>query len=175
MRAALPAAHWARSQARCPHGDINLLTILPAANEPWPAGERCRWTVATCLCDFGTLAINIGDMACRPASCHPSTCIRVLNPTGDSARRSRVSLPPLRTTMWCCLSANTAGSQARDACASSVWEVLNKSSASTPDAPPKLAEGAPCKWLRGLLCGRALSAGMLLSLKRHGGAWRCAG
>jgi isopenicillin N synthase-like dioxygenase len=76
------------------HGDINLLTILPAANEPGlqVKGADGQWRDVPC--DFGTLAINIGDMLEEASrGYYPSTLHQVLNPTGESARRSRVSLP----------------------------------------------------------------------------------
>jgi isopenicillin N synthase-like dioxygenase len=45
-------------------------------------------------CDFGLLIVNIGDML-QEASGHyyPSTVHRVLNPTGEGATKSRISLP----------------------------------------------------------------------------------
>ena len=76
------------------HGDINLLTILPAANEPGlqVKGTDDQWRDVPC--DFGTLAINIGDMLEEASQgYYPSTLHRVLNPVGESAKRSRVSLP----------------------------------------------------------------------------------
>lgn len=76
------------------HGDINLLTILPASNEPGlqVMGTDQQWRDVPC--DFGSLAINIGDMLQEASrGYYPSTQHRVLNPVGDSARRSRVSLP----------------------------------------------------------------------------------
>ncbi|MFN7665741.1 MAG: 2OG-Fe(II) oxygenase family protein [Inhella sp.] len=76
------------------HGDINLLTILPAANEPGLQiqGTDQQWRDVPC--DFGTLAINIGDMLEEASQgYYPSTLHRVLNPTGEGAKRSRVSLP----------------------------------------------------------------------------------
>lgn len=76
------------------HGDINLLTILPAANEPGLQiqGTDHQWRDVPC--DFGTLAINIGDMLEEASQgYYPSTLHRVLNPTGEGAKRSRVSLP----------------------------------------------------------------------------------
>ncbi|MBN8503525.1 MAG: isopenicillin N synthase family oxygenase [Burkholderiales bacterium] len=76
------------------HGDINLLTILPAANEPGlqVKGTDGQWRDVPC--DFGTLAINIGDMLEEASrGYYPSTLHQVLNPTGESAKRSRVSLP----------------------------------------------------------------------------------
>ena len=76
------------------HGDINLLTILPAATEPGlqVLGKDNDWHDVPC--DFGLLIVNIGDML-QEASGHyyPSTVHRVLNPTGAGARKSRVSLP----------------------------------------------------------------------------------
>ena len=45
-------------------------------------------------CDFGLLIVNIGDMLQEASGHHyPSTVHRVLNPTGDAARKSRISLP----------------------------------------------------------------------------------
>ncbi|MBV8380103.1 MAG: isopenicillin N synthase family oxygenase [Pelomonas sp.] len=76
------------------HGDINLLTILPAANEPGlqVQGKDGSWHDVPC--DFGTLTINIGDMLQEASQgYYPSTQHRVMNPSGDGAKRSRVSLP----------------------------------------------------------------------------------
>ncbi len=76
------------------HGDINLLTILPAATEPGlqVLGKDNDWHDVPC--DFGVLIVNIGDML-QEASGHyyPSTVHRVLNPSGAGARKSRISLP----------------------------------------------------------------------------------
>lgn len=76
------------------HGDINLLTILPAANEPGlqVQGKDGAWHDVPC--DFGTLTINIGDMLQEASEgYYPSTQHRVVNPTGEGAKKSRVSLP----------------------------------------------------------------------------------
>lgn len=76
------------------HGDINLLTILPASNEPGlqVMGTDKKWRDVPC--DFGSLAINIGDMLQEASrGYYPSTLHQVLNPVGESAKRSRVSLP----------------------------------------------------------------------------------
>jgi isopenicillin N synthase-like dioxygenase len=76
------------------HGDINLLTILPAATEPGlqVLGKDDIWHDVPC--DFGLLIVNIGDML-DEASDHyyPSTVHRVLNPTGEGRLKSRISLP----------------------------------------------------------------------------------
>ena len=77
------------------HGDINLLTILPAATEPGlqVLGKDHAWHDVPC--DFGLLIVNIGDML-QEASGHyyPSTVHRVLNPTGGGARTA------LGTARW---------------------------------------------------------------------------
>jgi isopenicillin N synthase-like dioxygenase len=76
------------------HGDINLLTLLPAANEPGlqVLGKDGDWIDVPC--DFGLLIVNIGDMLAE-ASGHyyPSTVHRVLNPTGAGRFKSRISMP----------------------------------------------------------------------------------
>jgi isopenicillin N synthase-like dioxygenase len=76
------------------HGDINLLTILPAATEPGlqVLGKDGLWTDVPC--DFGLLIVNIGDMLEEASGgYYPSTVHRVLNPTGAAANKSRISLP----------------------------------------------------------------------------------
>ncbi len=76
------------------HGDINLLTILPAASEPGlqVLGKDQQWHDVPC--DFGLLIVNIGDMLQEASGgFYPSTVHRVLNPTGAAATRSRLSLP----------------------------------------------------------------------------------
>lgn len=76
------------------HGDINLLTILPAANEPGLQVQGMDGAWFDVPCDFGMLIINIGDMLEEASQgYYPSTQHRVVNPTGDGATRSRVSLP----------------------------------------------------------------------------------
>ena len=76
------------------HGDINLLTLLPAATEPGlqVLGKDHAWHDVPC--DFGLLIVNIGDML-QEASGHyyPSTVHRVLNPTGEARFKPRISLP----------------------------------------------------------------------------------
>ncbi|UDF34942.1 UNVERIFIED_ORG: hypothetical protein LHJ69_20640 [Shinella sp. XGS7] len=84
----------AGSLRAAPHGDINLLTILPAANEPGlqVLSKDGQWLDVPS--DFGMLIINIGDMLQEASQgYYPSTQHRVVNPTGEGARKSRVSLP----------------------------------------------------------------------------------
>ena len=76
------------------HGDINLLTILPAATEPGlqVLGKDKVWHDVPC--DFGLLIVNIGDMLQEASGrYYPSTVHRVLNPTGLAAKKSRISMP----------------------------------------------------------------------------------
>lgn len=76
------------------HEDINLITLLPAANEP---GLQVKATDGSWLdvpCDFGNLIVNIGDMLQEASGHHfPSTTHRVINPEGIDVSKSRISLP----------------------------------------------------------------------------------
>ncbi|MDD7804572.1 MAG: 2OG-Fe(II) oxygenase family protein [Endozoicomonas sp. (ex Botrylloides leachii)] len=76
------------------HEDINLLTVLPAANEPGLQVKLKNGEWLDVPCEFGTLIINTGDML-QEASGHyfPSTTHRVINPDGGKIERSRMSLP----------------------------------------------------------------------------------
>lgn len=76
------------------HGDINLLTVLPAATQAGlqVLGKDNAWHDVPC--DFGMLIVNIGDMLDEASQgYYPSTIHRVLNPTGEEAKKSRISLP----------------------------------------------------------------------------------
>ena len=76
------------------HGDINLLTILPAASEPGlqVLGKDQQWHDVPC--DFGLLIVNNGDMLQEASGgFYPSTVHRVLNPVGEARTKSRLSLP----------------------------------------------------------------------------------
>lgn len=76
------------------HEDINLLTILPAANEPGLQVKSQTGEWLDVPADFGHLIINIGDMLQEASGGYfPSTSHRVVNPTGESAKKSRISLP----------------------------------------------------------------------------------
>lgn len=76
------------------HEDINLLTILPAANEPGLQVKLNDGTWSDVPCDFGSLVINIGDMLQEVTGGYfPSTSHRVINPTGKGTSKSRISLP----------------------------------------------------------------------------------
>ena len=76
------------------HEDINLLTVLPASNEPGLQVRDVDGNWHDVPCDFGSIAINSGDMLhLASGGYYPSTTHRVMNPTGESAARSRLSLP----------------------------------------------------------------------------------
>lgn len=80
-----------RAQA---HEDINLLTILPAANEPGLQVLSKDNTWLDVPCDFGNLIINTGDMLQEASGgFYPSTTHRVINPDGSASQNSRISLP----------------------------------------------------------------------------------
>lgn len=76
------------------HEDINLLTVLPAANEPGleVCGADGAWQAVPC--DPGQLIINVGDMLQEVSQGYfPSTTHRVVNPRGEARYHSRLSLP----------------------------------------------------------------------------------
>jgi isopenicillin N synthase-like dioxygenase len=76
------------------HEDINLLTILPAANEPGLQVKGVEDSWIDVPCDFGNLIVNIGDMLQEASGGYfPSTTHRVINPEGADQTKSRISLP----------------------------------------------------------------------------------
>jgi len=76
------------------HEDINLLTVLPASNEPGLQVRDVHGNWHDVPTDFGSIAINCGDMLqLASGGYYPSTTHQVTNPTGESARRSRISMP----------------------------------------------------------------------------------
>lgn len=76
------------------HEDINLLTLLPAANEPGLQVKQRDGSWLDVPCDFGNLIINIGDMLQEASGGYfPSTTHRVINPDGHDSSKARISLP----------------------------------------------------------------------------------
>ena len=76
------------------HEDINLLTILPAANEPGLQVKLRDGSWLDVPCDTGYLIVNIGDMLQEASAGYfPSTTHRVLAPTPERRHKSRLSLP----------------------------------------------------------------------------------
>lgn len=76
------------------HGDINLLTVLPAANQGGLQVQKKDGTWFDVPGDFGCLVVNIGDMLQEASGGYfPSTIHRVINPEGADRSKSRISLP----------------------------------------------------------------------------------
>lgn len=76
------------------HEDINLITVLPAANEPGLQVKAKDGTWLDVPSDFGNIIINIGDMLQEASGGYfPSTSHRVINPEGTDKTKSRISLP----------------------------------------------------------------------------------
>lgn len=76
------------------HEDINLLTVLPASDQPGLQllGADGEWFPVPC--DPGSLAINGGEMLDLATEGYfPATTHRVVNPVGEAARVPRMSLP----------------------------------------------------------------------------------
>lgn len=82
------------SMRAAPHEDINLLTVLPAADAPGlqVLGRDGSWiNVAD---DAGTITINAGDMLqLITGGAVRSATHRVINPSGPDASASRLSTP----------------------------------------------------------------------------------
>ncbi|MBX2887007.1 MAG: hypothetical protein KTR32_44075 [Granulosicoccus sp.] len=76
------------------HEDINLLTVLPASNEPGLQVKSAEDQWLDVPCDFGNLIINTGDMLQEASQAYyPSTTHRVINPDGKRRSQARISLP----------------------------------------------------------------------------------
>ena len=76
------------------HEDINMLTVLPAANEPGLQVLTQDGSWLDVPSDFGNIIINIGDMLQEASGGYfPSTTHRVINPEGADMTKARVSLP----------------------------------------------------------------------------------
>ncbi len=76
------------------HKDINLLTVLPSSNEPGLEllGADGNWYAVPC--DPSSLAVNAGEMLeLASGGYYPATIHRVVNPTGDGAKRARMAAP----------------------------------------------------------------------------------
>ena len=76
------------------HEDINILTILPAANQPGLEVRDNAGIWHAVPCDPGTLVVNCGDMLSEATNdYYPSTTHRVVNPGDGIANVSRISIP----------------------------------------------------------------------------------
>jgi isopenicillin N synthase-like dioxygenase len=76
------------------HGDINLITLLPAATTPGLQAQDVNGNWHSIPCDTGDIIVNAGDMLeLATGGYFKSTTHRVINPTGDEAKKSRYSMP----------------------------------------------------------------------------------
>jgi isopenicillin N synthase-like dioxygenase len=76
------------------HEDINMITVLPASNEPGLQVRDLEGNWHDVPCDPGSVAINAGDMLDYVTNgYYPSTTHRVNNPVGEAAKRARISTP----------------------------------------------------------------------------------
>lgn len=76
------------------HEDINMITILPVAEQPGlqVMDNDGKWIDVASI--PGEIVVNSGDMLREITSGYfPSTTHRVLNPGGDIANESRISIP----------------------------------------------------------------------------------
>ncbi len=76
------------------HEDINLITVLPASDDPGLEllGADGSWFPVPC--DAGSIAVNAGEMLqLASGGYYPATTHRVVNPTGAAARRARMAMP----------------------------------------------------------------------------------
>jgi isopenicillin N synthase-like dioxygenase len=77
-----------------PHEDINLITILPAADAPGLQVQDQGGHWHDVPADPGSVVINAGDMLeLASGGYYPSTTHRVVNPAGPDAGRSRMATP----------------------------------------------------------------------------------
>lgn len=76
------------------HEDINLITLLPAATAEGLQVKDADGNWLDVPINPGWIIVNVGDML-QECSGHyyPSTSHRVLNPTGEAAKQSRLSMP----------------------------------------------------------------------------------
>ncbi len=76
------------------HEDINLLTVLPASDQPGLELLDTNGTWHAVPCDPGSLAVNGGEMLdLASGGWYHATTHRVVNPIGEAASKPRMSLP----------------------------------------------------------------------------------
>ena len=76
------------------HGDINLITVLPAGSQSGLQLQMQSGKWMDVQCEPEWLVINSGDMLNEcSAGYYPSTIHRVINPKGDATRLPRYSMP----------------------------------------------------------------------------------
>ena len=90
----LTGSEDARAVRAAAHEDINLITILPVAEQPGlqVKDNDGKWIDVASV--RGELVVNSGDMLLEATGgFFPSTTHRVINPADDSANVSRLSIP----------------------------------------------------------------------------------
>jgi isopenicillin N synthase-like dioxygenase len=76
------------------HEDINLITLLVAATAPGLQVKDAAGAWWDVPADPGSVVVNSGDMLqMASGGYYRSTTHRVVNPSGEAARRSRLSMP----------------------------------------------------------------------------------
>jgi len=76
------------------HEDINLITLLPAATADGLQVKDSEGNWLDVPINPGWIIVNIADMLQECSGFYyPSTSHRVLNPTGENAKKSRLSMP----------------------------------------------------------------------------------
>lgn len=76
------------------HGDINFITLLPAATAPGLEVQDLQGHWHTVSCDPGEIAVNVADMLeVVTNGFYKSTLHRVVNPVGEDAQKPRYSMP----------------------------------------------------------------------------------
>ena len=77
-----------------PHEDIDLLSLLVAANEPGLQVQNAKGEWYEVSCEPGSIVVNTGDMLELATNRYfKSTTHQVINPTGEGAKRARLSIP----------------------------------------------------------------------------------
>jgi isopenicillin N synthase-like dioxygenase len=76
------------------HEDINVLTLLPAASAPGLQVKDLQGKWHDVPCDPATIVVNVGDtLQLCSQGYYRSTSHRVINPTGEEAKKGRLSMP----------------------------------------------------------------------------------
>ena len=76
------------------HGDINLLTLIPAASADGLQVQDIEGQWHDVPCDFGNISVNVGDMLEMATQYYlKSTIHRVVNPHESGRRLPRMSMP----------------------------------------------------------------------------------
>ena len=76
------------------HGDINLITLLPAASADGLQVQDINDNWHDVPCDFGNISINAGDMLdMATKGYYPSTVHRVINPNESKQSTPRLAVP----------------------------------------------------------------------------------